>query len=164
MHDLQHTANLYLDGLTCRACLLTFGTKSNLKRHLMSSKRCLAICRMVYPHGLISIEEVARGLELHRLTDLDPVRAHGPSISSPLAFIEHEGSDLPEPPEGFVGPGHASDTQRLARVKAAPAAVAPVSSDIANLFVQRPSFGAERAFLIAFGGRRRPGDIVHCLE
>ena len=39
-----------------------------------------------------------------------------------------------------------------------------VARSIANIAIQRPRLGAQRAFPIAFEGRRRSGDIVHCLE
>ena len=102
IYDSQHVAGLYLDGLSCRSCLNIFSTKSNLKRHLIACKRCLAICRMVYPQGFIPIDEVAKGLDIYRLTDLDMIRAQGPSVSSSFAFVDFAGLDIPEPPLGFV--------------------------------------------------------------
>ena len=124
----------------------------------------LRYLRMVYNQGFIPIDEAAKGLEHHRLTDEDWWQALGPSISSSLAFIDYAGLDVPEPPLGFVSPGHGTKSKQLDRVAAAPAFVPPARRNIANLAIQRPRLGAQSAFLIAFGGRRRSGDIVHCLE
>ena len=102
-----------------------FSIKSNLRRHLTSCRKCLAICRMVYPQGFIPIDEVAKGLENHRVTDEDWRQALGPSISSSLAFIDYVGLDIPEPPLGFVSPGHGTKCKQLERVAVAPAFVPP---------------------------------------
>ena len=94
----------------------------------------------------------------------DWLQALGPSISSSLAFCDDAGLDSPERPLGFVSPGHGTKSQQLERVAAAPAFDPFVRRSFANLAIQRPRLGAQRASPIAFGGRRGSGDIVHCLE
>ena len=96
---------------------------------------------MVYPQGFIPIDEAAKWLEHHRLTDEDWLQALGPSISSSLAFIDYVGLDVPEPPLGLVSPGHGTKFKQLERVVVAPTFVPPARRSIANLAIERSRLG-----------------------
>ena len=71
-HKVQHIANLYLVDRECKACLKQFPTKVQLRRHLTAIPKCLDTCRIAFPFGLGQpMTEVASGVELQRLTDLE---------------------------------------------------------------------------------------------
>ena len=103
--------------------------------------------------------EVAKGVEMMRLTPEDPVRAYGPRIDQSALYEIQSAFDVMTPPYGFVDSVRGTEEVRQARV----AQRNPASdcsrplSEVANL---RPPLASQRAFLVAFGGRRRSGDIV----
>ena len=111
------------------------------------------------------MDKVAKRLVIYRLTDIDAIQAQGLSISSSIAIVDFDSIDLPEHLMGFILPVHGTHSKKLEHIQAAPEFIQLVRRNIANLAIQRPRrLGAQRAFFIAFGGRRRPRDFVYCLE
>ena len=163
-HKVQHVANLYLGSLQCRACLKIYPTKVNLRRHLTAIPRCLAIQRVCFPFGSgAPIPEVAKGLELTRLNTQDPEQALGPLICESLMYIGLKHFDVPHPPCGFALHQKGTEVNRLARVAAA-TFDKPVARPLSDLVSLPPTLAPQRAFLIAFGGRRRSSDIVDHMQ
>ena len=163
-HKVQHIANLYLVDRECKACLKQFPTKVQLRRHLTAIPKCLDTCRIAFPFGLGQpMTEVASGVELQRLTDLEFAQAEGPSITGAPFFCLAAGFDVPMPPAGFVNRQKGTEAVRLQRCDAAKHELPPVRplNDVCSI---PATLGPQRAILVAFGGRRREGDIIDSLQ
>ena len=131
---------------------------------MTATRSCLHACRCLFPGGLSVIAEVAKGLELKRLNRDDPIQAYGPLLRHSDAWCRVRG-EPPLPPAGFVVPGKGTAAartcrQRFAEIFCPRAAPRPVEDTVKI----PPTLGPQRAILIAFGGRRRQGDIVWHLE
>ena len=109
------------------------------------------------------MREVAKGVELQRLNDQDCVQAEGPFITCAPFFCIAAGFDVPLPPIGFVNRGKGTEEVRLRRSEAARHVLPPARSldEVSSI---PASLGPQRAILVAFGGRRRKGDIISHLQ
>ena len=77
------------------SCLRQFPTKVALRRHLTLIPRCLDVGRLALPFGLgVPMQEVAKGVELQRLNELDVAQAEGPPITAAPFFSMALGCQL----------------------------------------------------------------------
>ena len=163
-HKVEHVANLYLTDLECKSCLKVFSTKVNLRRHFTLIPKCLNMCRIAFPIGLgPDAPEVAKGLELQRLNMEGPMQGYGPLLEVSPSYQAAARHDVPAPPRGYaereLGNAQSCDRRNLHR-RGHTTASRPLT-DVSSI---PPQLGCQRAILDAFGGRRRPGDIIDHLQ
>ena len=78
-------------------------------------------------------------------------------------FCIAAGYDVPLPPVGFVNREKGTEEVRLRRSEAA-CVVLPPAKSLDEVSSIPASLGPQRAILVAFGGRRRKGDIISHLQ
>ena len=120
---------------------------------------CIEVLRRAYPAVFPPIKEIATGLDLARLNAEYPLRAQGPPLTAAPFYRLLQRADILAPPSGFVPSVDGDSNCRQERRQIAPTPTASYRS-LNDLCRLPPTLGVQRVYLVAFGGRRRTGDIV----
>ena len=135
-------------------------------RYLKAKPRCLHALQTFYLSGFTPCAEWSKGVDFHSLSDEDPVQSLGPTFTTCDLFALI--AQLPKRclPQGSVAYviGDQEELQRRNSNRAAMAALKRRGRPESDLLLERPVLTPQRVFLVAFGGRRRLGDIVDHLE